>query len=175
LIEQGLESDVLMLAGGVSAGLADLVPATLTECGVREIFHGVAIKPGKPIWFGVREISGRRQYVFGLPGNPVSTMVCFEVFVKGCCQMLGGAPGGERETLRGRMACEHRVRGPRPTYWPVSLAIDDHGQQIVTPLPWQGSSDLKCLAAANGLAILPPRDNPYMPGDIVSVLPLNCW
>lgn len=173
LIEQGLESDLLLMSGGVSAGLADHVPATLHELGVREIFHGVAIKPGKPIWFGVREHSGRRQYVFGLPGNPVSTLVCFEIFVRGGWQRLTGAATANRETAIALLKTDHSVRGPRPSYWPVRVSGDAQGIQHAKPLPWAGSSDLRCLSQANGLAIFPPRDIPYRAGEKVSFLPLD--
>src|SRR5262249_12513264 len=79
LIGEGLAgSDVLVLSGGVSAGKFDLVPGVLQELGVRAHFHKVALKPGKPLFFGTRE----GVLVFGLPGNPVSSFVCFELFVR---------------------------------------------------------------------------------------------
>ncbi|MCA9070058.1 MAG: molybdopterin molybdotransferase MoeA, partial [Planctomycetaceae bacterium] len=77
-IQTGLRSDLLILSGGVSAGTLDLVPSELANAGVREIFHKVNVKPGKPVWFGVKEDGDARCLVFGLPGNPVSSMVCFE-------------------------------------------------------------------------------------------------
>src|SRR5438552_9590356 len=83
LIAEGLRHDVLILAGGVSAGKLDLVPQALAEVGVRPLFHKVAMKPGKPLLFGIqprRELDGPPRLVFGLPGNPVSAMVCFELF-----------------------------------------------------------------------------------------------
>ena len=99
-IARGLEADVLLTTGGVSVGVHDLVRQVEAELGVREVFWGVAVKPGKPISFGVRE--GR--LVFGLPGNPVSALVGFELFVRPAVRALQGAaePGPEWE--RGRLA-----------------------------------------------------------------------
>ena len=172
-IKSGLEADLLVLSGGVSAGMVDLVPQVLSECGVRQVFHKVSIKPGKPIWFGVRETNERRQYVFGLPGNPVSTLACFEVFVVACWQILTGASNPEREMVTGVLATDHIVRGGRPTYWPVTTSVDQFGVTRVHPLPWQGSSDLKCLAAADSLAYFPPRESAYQNGESVELLRLT--
>ncbi len=169
----GLESNLLVLSGGVSAGMVDLVPQVLNECGVRQVFHKVSIKPGKPIWFGVREDGEHCQYVFGLPGNPVSTLACFEVFVVACWQRLTGGVFPERTMRTGVLAQDHVVRGGRPTYWPVRTSVDDGGVTRIHPLPWQGSSDLKCLAEADSLALFPPRDSTYRIGEQVQVLLLN--
>ena len=80
LVAQGLQEDVLVLSGGVSAGVLDLVPQVLQELGVEQIFHKVNLKPGKPLWFGVN--ADTQTLVFGLPGNPVSSLVCCELFVR---------------------------------------------------------------------------------------------
>ena len=85
-IQQGLDHDVLLLSGGVSAGTLDLVPQQLAAAGVEQIFHGVNMKPGKPLWFGIRRRESRTTLVFGLPGNPVSSLVCFELFVTACTE-----------------------------------------------------------------------------------------
>lgn len=173
-IAAGLESDLLILTGGVSAGLADLVPRVLQDCGVRQVFHKVSIKPGKPIWFGIvdRGSTAPPKLVFGLPGNPVSTLVCFEVFVMGACQMLAGQPSPVRSHSYGILLRDHAVRGDRPTYWPVRLVWQTNGQTGVEPLPWRGSSDLRCLADADALAFFPSRETPYSAGEIVPLLTL---
>ncbi len=80
LVAQGLQEDVLVLSGGVSAGVLDLVPQVLQELGVEQVFHKVDLKPGKPLWFGVN--ADTQTLVFGLPGNPVSSLVCCELFVR---------------------------------------------------------------------------------------------
>ena len=90
LIEQGLAADVLVLSGGVSAGKFDLVPGVLAELGVEQVFHKVALRPGKPLWFGVKHDGERHVLVFGLPGNPVSSLVCFELFVRPAIAALAG-------------------------------------------------------------------------------------
>ena len=89
-IERGLKADVLVICGGVSAGVLDLVPQTLERAGVERVFHKVNIKPGKPLWFGVHGTPPARL-VFGLPGNPVSSLVCFELFVRPAIGRLAGA------------------------------------------------------------------------------------
>ena len=89
-IRRGLECDVLVLSGGVSAGTLDLVPAELTAAGVQQVFHKVELKPGKPIWFGICQSAAHRCHVFGLPGNPVSSLVCFELFVQTALRQLMG-------------------------------------------------------------------------------------
>ncbi len=173
-IAVGLESDLLILTGGVSAGLADLVPRVLLDCGVRQVFHKVSIKPGKPIWFGIvdRGSASTQKLIFGLPGNPVSTLVCFEVFVVGACQVLAGQPSPVRSHSYGILLRDHAVRGDRPTYWPVRLIWQTSGQTGVEPLPWRGSSDLRCLADADALAFFPSRETPYSVGEIVPLLTL---
>ena len=90
LVEEGLAADVLLLSGGVSAGKFDLVPEVLAELGVEEVFHKIALRPGKPLWFGVKDFGDRRTLVFGLPGNPVSSFVCFELFVRPAIAALAG-------------------------------------------------------------------------------------
>src|SRR5205085_7435513 len=87
----GLAHDVLVISGGVSAGVLDLVPATLERLGVQQVFHKVSLKPGKPLWFGVNPSGeGGKTLVFGLPGNPVSSLVCSELFVRPTIQKLRG-------------------------------------------------------------------------------------
>lgn len=168
----GLDSDLLILAGGVSAGLADLVPATLAELGVQQLFHRIAMKPGKPLWFGIRPagesrggVTTRACIVFGLPGNPVSSLVCFELFVREAMELLAGLDPAELQPRRmGVLDREHQTRGPRPTWWPMVQGFGEDGQVVLIPLPWQGSSDLACLGRANAIAHFPPRTEPWPAG-----------
>jgi molybdopterin molybdotransferase len=113
-IAAGLNHDVLILSGGVSAGVLDLVPQALASQGVRQIFHKVNLKPGKPLWFG----AGKETLVFGLPGNPVSTLVCFKLFVEPALRKLAG----ERSNLAPRVRPAHlavglQQRDARETYF----------------------------------------------------------
>jgi molybdopterin molybdotransferase len=169
-IEEGLKSDLLILSGGVSAGVLDLVPQALADCGVREIFHKVNVKPGKPLWFGVKDHGDRRTLVFGLPGNPVSTLVCFELFVRPAILKLAGHKECVQQPIQAALTKDHAQRGQRATYWPSRLAESADGTRQVTPLAWQGSGDLRTLADANALAIFPPGDRHYESGSSVAVL-----
>lgn len=174
LIAAGLEHDFLLLSGGVSAGILDLVPQVLGELGVREIFHKVRLKPGKPLWFGVFEDPRRRCLVFGLPGNPVSSLVGFELYVRpALARRLGEAGSGQPWPLI-QAALEHDFhhRGDRPTYFPAKLR-QAGGRLFVTTLHWHGSADLRTAAAADALVCLPDSPRQFAEGELVEVLPLT--
>jgi molybdopterin molybdotransferase len=167
-IAMGLEADILVLSGGVSAGTLDLVPRVLEDLEVRQIFHKVQLKPGKPIWFGRRIQQGCETLVFGLPGNPVSSMVCFELFVRTAMRRMQGVqplPVFHQAELIGPF----HHRGDRPTYHPAKLEF--RGPLLtVEPTVWQGSSDLFGLAKANGLSYFPAGERHYAAGETVQVL-----
>ncbi len=166
LIGEGLSSDVLVLSGGVSAGVLDLVPATLQKLGVQQLFHKVNLKPGKPLWYGVKiSAAGSKTLVFGLPGNPVSSLVCFELFVRPTIQKMRGLPPTGLARRRARLIIDHQQRGDRPTYWPAALCENE-----VKPLPWKGSGDLRTLADANCLAFFPAGERMYRASEEVEVL-----
>ena len=151
--------DVLVLSGGVSMGRFDLVPKVLSELGVRTIFHKVAQRPGKPLWFGVAN-SGAA--VFGLPGNPVSTLVCLARYV---LPALRGSLGQSPERVQ-RMALATPVTvTPALTYFlPVRLEQDDWGREWAVPAPTNGSGDFTALAGTEGFIELPPGPNTYAKG-----------
>ncbi|MGC4007187.1 MAG: molybdopterin-binding protein [Pirellulales bacterium] len=122
-IRQGLNADVLVLSGGVSAGDLDLVPEVLDAAGVIAHFHKIRMKPGKPLFFGTLEAAGldgalRSCLVFGLPGNPVSSAVCFELFVKPALLRMQGRANLGHRTRPARLAEATRIKGDRPTYFP---------------------------------------------------------
>jgi molybdopterin molybdotransferase len=171
-IAAGLASDVLVISGGVSAGVLDLVPGVLAELGVRQVFHKIHLKPGKPLWFGVYEKTANRCLVFGLPGNPVSSLVSFELFVKPAIGRIAGrhrAPPHAKETAK--LTLEFVHRGDRPTYWPAMLIASPDGL-LVEPRAWQGSADLRGFSGANALIAFASGDRRYQPGDVVEVLRL---
>jgi molybdopterin molybdotransferase len=171
LIESGLKHDVLLLSGGVSAGTMDLVPGILKELGVVEVFHKVAVKPGKPIWFGVSNRQGRKQYVFGLPGNPVSSLVGFHLFVRRAIEKMLGSRIDHFPTEYGELNIPHETRGNRPTFWPGKRVIDDQTIRRFEPLVWRGSSDLFALGEAEGLIRFPENSVSHPAGEKVQFLP----
>ncbi len=168
-IARGLQSDVLIISGGVSAGVLDLVPTVLTELGVRQVFHKVNLKPGKPLWFGVLSAAAGDKLVFGLPGNPVSSLVCFELFVRPAIGCLAGRRDASLDQVAAELAMPHVHRGDRPTYHPARLESAD-GRNLIRPLRWQGSGDLRTLVDANALACFPAGDREYPAGESIVAL-----
>ena len=168
LVEQGLSADVLVLSGGVSAGVLDLVPAVLADNGVEQVFHKVSLKPGKPIWFGVKREADTTKLVFGLPGNPVSSLVCFELFVRPALRALAGHEKKSLPQRTARLTQEYQHRGDRPTYYPARLS--ESGPDLhVAPLAWKGSADLATLSQADCFAFFPPGDRTYRQDECVAV------
>jgi molybdopterin molybdotransferase len=151
--------DVLILTGGVSMGKMDLVPRALGELGVRTVFHKVAQRPGKPMWFGM---SSGGTAVFALPGNPVSSIVCLTRFV---LPALFTAMGRTRP-LPEKMALGGPVNvGVSLTFFmPVRVEVDDWGRAWAVPKPTNGSGDFTALAGTDGFVELPPGPNVYPKG-----------
>ncbi|MEX1098392.1 MAG: gephyrin-like molybdotransferase Glp [Planctomycetales bacterium] len=170
----GLECDALILSGGVSAGTKDLVPAVLERAGVRPVFHKIRLKPGAPLWFGTRnsEPGSRSALVFGLPGNPVSSFVCCELFVRPALRRLMGTEPAEPRAVSAVLGQVHVARGDRPTYHPARLEVEESGW-VVRPVRWHGSSDLRALLDANALAIIPAGDREWPAGSRMDALPLE--
>lgn len=156
--------EVLILSGGVSMGRFDLVPKVLMQLGVQEVFHKIAQRPGKPMWFG---IGPRGQSVFGLPGNPVSTLVCLIRYV---IPAMAEAMG-TRRTPPERLALASPVTfAPPLTYFlPVAIQHDDWGRPWAEPRPPNGSGDFLSLAGTDGFVELPPGPNTYPRGFVTSV------
>jgi len=169
LVGQGLQADVLVLSGGVSAGALDLVPGVLASLGVAQVFHKVDLKPGKPVWFGVLADPTGDKLVFGLPGNPVSSLVCFELFVRPAMARLAGWSADRLATQVARLTNDHQHRGERPTYFPARLGLVD-GQSQVELLAWKGSADLRTLSSADCLAFFPKGERAYHAGDEIDVV-----
>ena len=165
----GLASDVLLMSGGVSAGRFDLVPHVLERLGVQRIFHKVTLKPGKPLWFGVFAAEQANCLVFGLPGNPVSAFVCFQLFVRPGLARLGGRSAEEPSARSARLYGDCHPRSDRPTYFPARRH-DHDGDAWVEALAWKGSSDLFTLTDANCLIFFPEGDRPYAAGERVSIV-----
>jgi molybdopterin molybdotransferase len=156
--------EVLILSGGVSMGKFDLVPKVLARLGVEEVFHNIAQRPGKPMWFG---IGPQGQAVFGLPGNPVSTLVCLSRYViPAIAEAMGtrrSAP--ERLALAAPVTFQHSL-----TYFlPVTLEHDEWGRPWAHPRPPNGSGDFLSLAGTDGFVELPPGPNTYAKGFVTSM------
>ena len=151
--------DVVILSGGVSMGRLDLVPQALQALGVREIFHRIAQRPGKPMWFG---IGANGTAVFALPGNPVSTMVCLARYVVPAIQ----AAMGQTDTSAPRiaLAAPVEVKTALTGFMPVRLSCDEWGRPWAHPCATNGSGDFTSLGGTDGFVELPPGPNTYAKG-----------
>jgi molybdopterin molybdotransferase len=174
LICDGLKAHVLLLSGGVSAGKLDLVPGVLREAGVAAHFHKVEMKPGKPVFFGTarRPGGGDPTLVFGLPGNPVSVLVCFELFVRPALRRLCGHAEAGPHLVSAVLSEDFAYRTDRPTYHPARLELSATGRSV-RAVPWFGSADLRALTQANALILFPPGDHRHKAGQRFDVLSLE--
>ncbi len=173
-LERGLvETDLLVVTGGMSMGSKDLVPGLLKELGVAVHVEKVRMKPGKPFLFGTRVVGEKPSYVAGLPGNPVSAFVTFQLFVR---EMLGILAGGEVRGVRSRFivaeaAAGFPANGDREFFQPCVL--ERRGAVTVArPFDWRGSADILTLAKADGLARRPADSGEVKAGELMEVLPL---
>lgn len=167
-VREGLQADVLILSGGVSAGKADLVPGVLRDAGVEAHFHKVAMKPGKPVFFGTKDAT----LVFGLPGNPVSAFVCFELFIRPALRRLAGHAEAGPVLLTAELQEPFAYRTDRPTYHPARL--EQVGTSLrVRPVPWFGSADLRAISGADALLVIAPGEQQWSAGQVVQVLRLE--
>jgi molybdopterin molybdotransferase len=165
LVEEGLKSDLLLLSGGVSMGKYDLVEQVLAGFDADFLFTGALIQPGRPVVFGSTGSTGAPRYFFGLPGNPVSTMVTFELFAKPMIAALSGAPPQPLNLLQARLKAEIRAKPGLTRFLPALLSGSE-----VELVPWQGSGDVVAAARGNCYVVVPP-DRPSMPaGERVEVL-----
>ena len=163
-------ADVVLLSGGVSMGDYDLVARALTRLGCRAAFDRVAIQPGKPLWFGGTG-DPKGPLVFGLPGNPVSSLVDFIVFVRPALEALAGARATDRH-LPARLAeSVHRRKGRRG-YFPARLDAANDALNVRL-VPTKGSADMVAMSKADALVILSEHTEDFPAGSIVPVLSLD--
>jgi molybdopterin molybdotransferase len=176
-LARGLDSDVLLVTGGVSAGRRDLVPGVLESLGVRRVFHRVRMKPGKPLWFGVGPARGERPgtLVFGLPGNPVSTLVGFLLFVRPALSQLAGELSSTAAIRPARLGRECTHRGDLTAFRPAAFATPRESAEppTIEILDSSGSADVLAAARADGFAVFAPGDRVFGRGEIVRFLPLR--
>ncbi len=172
LIEEGLKSDLLVMTGGVSMGRYDLVEQVLAELNAEFFFTGAKIQPGRPVVFGrcgaaLGEASV--TYFFGLPGNPVSTMVTFELFARPVLEALAGMSPRKLRFVYCRLNSDIRVKPGLKRFLPALLS-GEFENSVVELVPWQGSGDIAATARANCLVVI-PADRELIPaGAFVPIL-----
>jgi len=169
-VQAALErSDVLLLVGGVSAGRYDFVPRVLKDLGCREIFHGVAMKPGKPTLFA---LGPERQLVFGLPGNPLSALTGFYEFVAPALRKMSGLTGPPSPTIRVRLRSAIAAeRTGRTRLFPVRLCFDPRDDlPAADPVATHGSADVVAGGQCDGVVVL-ADGRTYEAGSIVEFHP----
>ncbi len=163
LTEHGLRFDMLLLSGGVSAGKYDIVERVLADLGAEFYFDRVLIMPGQPLVFG----KARDKFFFGLPGNPASTMVTFEIFARSAVDLLGGQKEASLPLVWSKLSQDFRQKTGLTRFLPATLSTD--GAQV-TPLSWQGSGDVPSLARANAFLVTDPDRESWTAGDWIRVL-----
>lgn len=177
LMEEGLQSDFLLLSGGVSMGRYDLVEQVLSELNAEFFFTGAKIQPGRPVVFGrcpcgAATLGHERleKYFFGLPGNPVSTMVTFELFARPMLEALAGMSPRKLVFVHAKLKSEIRVKPGLKRFLPATLS-GKFEQSEVELVPWQGSGDVAATAKANCYIVIPPDRERIAAGEFVPILP----
>jgi molybdopterin molybdotransferase len=190
LIEQGLQSDLLIMTGGVSMGRYDLVERALGELHAEFFFTGAKIQPGRPVVFGrvacgagapAREgalappshegtsVLPPHKYFFGLPGNPVSTMVTFELFARPMLEALAGMPPHKLTFVHARLKSEIRVKTGLKRFLPAILS-GEYENSHVELVPWHGSGDIAARSRANCYVVVPADRERISAGEWVAVM-----
>jgi molybdopterin molybdotransferase len=167
IIEEGLQSDLLLLTGGVSMGRYDLVEQVLMELGAEFLFTGAKIQPGRPVVFG--QVPHEHKYFFGLPGNPVSTMVTVELFARPMLEALAGMSPRKLIFMHARLKSEIRVRTGLKRFLPALLSGEFENSEVEL-VAWQGSGDIAAVARANCYAVIPPDLERIAAGEWVAVM-----
>ena len=162
-IERGLKADLLLLSGGVSAGKYDIVEDVLGELGAEFFFDRTLIQPGRPTVFG----RARDRFFFGLPGNPISTMVTFRVFAQAALELLAGREELELPFLPARLTADFSHQPGLTRFLPARLSAD--GSEV-TPISWRGSSDVPAVARGNVFLVTSAERESWKAGDWMPVL-----
>ncbi len=176
LLEQGLRADLLLISGGVSVGKYDLAEQVLADFQAEFFFTGALIQPGRPVVFGVAPSRGAAAPgrgsttpFFGLPGNPISTLVTFELFVRPVLDALGGAPPSPLIFPKARLRTEVKTKTGLTRFLPARLS-GEHDAAEVELVRWQGSGDLAAASRANCYLVVPPDRERIPAGEMVSVM-----
>ena len=161
LIEQALDCDLLLLSGGVSAGKYDVVEPVLADLGASFFFDRVLIQPGQPLVFG----QAQGKFFFGLPGNPASTMVTFELFARAAIGLLSGATDTDLPLAVAQLTQPFSHRPGITRLLPAEL----RGAEV-TPVAWKGSGDIQSLCRANVYLVADPDKAEYAAGEVISIM-----
>ncbi|HEX8852173.1 MAG TPA: gephyrin-like molybdotransferase Glp, partial [Pyrinomonadaceae bacterium] len=177
--EAAARSDALVLSGGVSMGRYDFTKAALHALGAEIFFERVALRPGKPTVFArlPASVAGRDAdappvLVFGLPGNPVSVTVTFNLFARTSLRLMQGARAASLAQERAVLARDTKGAQERESYLPARLLTDEAGRLVAEPLKWGGSSDFVAFARAEALVIIPQGVKMLEAGSVVGVVRL---
>ena len=162
---QAFEADLVLISGGVSMGEYDLVEQVLADFGARFFFTGALIQPGKPVVFG----HARNRYFLGLPGNPVSTMVTFELFARPLLDGLSGTSAGTLRYVRARLKADIQVKTGLTRFLPALLTGEYH-DPMVELLSWKGSGDIATAARANCYVVVPRNRDHIFADEWVDVM-----
>jgi molybdopterin molybdotransferase len=165
LIQEGLKTDMLLLSGGVSMGKFDLVEQALKGLGAQFFFTGVMIQPGKPVVFGEVGVIP----FFGLPGNPVSVMVTFELFARQMVEALSGAEPSRLKSASAKLKKDFKTKTGLTRFLPAMLDGGLYGSEVEV-VPWQGSGDMLAAARANCYLVVPPDREKLAKGEMVTVV-----
>ncbi|MBT4286157.1 MAG: molybdopterin molybdotransferase MoeA [Deltaproteobacteria bacterium] len=169
LIKSGLKGDILILSGGVSMGEYDLIPSLLAECGVKNIFHNIKVKPGKPVWFGKSE-SG--TYVFGMPGNPVSVQAGFKLLIEPLILKLMGLKSPKPFFINFELGHDIHIKNPRENYIPAQLKTKD-GKTVLQQVFIKGSGDFSNVISSHGLMRFPAGTGVVKAGSYIQFISWN--
>jgi molybdopterin molybdotransferase len=165
---RGFEKDVFLISGGVSMGDYDLIPDILQKEGGRVLFHRVRVKPGKPLLFARKD--GCR--IFGIPGNPVSNLTTFFIFIKPALLKMMGRQDYQHAFLDARITADFSYQSGRIYVVPARCRVQD-GDLTVTPFTLNGSADITGCAGMSCLMILPEGEKTIKEKETVKVLPIN--
>lgn len=165
LVERGLASDLLLISGGVSAGKYDIVERVLADLGAEFFFDRVLIQPGQPLVFG----RVRDRFFFGLPGNPASTMVTFELFARAAVGLLGGEMRADLPLMAAPLTRDFRHKTGLTRFLPATICWTASGPQL-TPIGWSGSGDVPALTRANAFLVADEDRAEWKAGEWMRVL-----
>jgi molybdopterin molybdotransferase len=167
LLREGLQADLLLITGGVSAGKYDLVEQALADFDAEFFFTGTLIQPGRPAVFGR---TGSGKYFLGLPGNPISTMVTFELYARPLIDALCGAPVSGLRFVQARLKADIQTKAGLTRFLPAMLTGEYHSTTVEV-VPWKGSGDIAAAARANCYVVVPRNRDHIFAEETVDVMP----